>query len=328
MVDVAMDPFTSPNPYISLFQRGLALHGVTTSPLSWRTAFRADALHLHWQIDTFTGRNASLRRTLRLLAFMTAFRLRRRPVVWTVHNLTSHELSSRPWVRVTRRLHHRLVTAWCSLSSAGVDLVEEAIPVLAGKPRSVTPHGPYEPVELDATATEPDEHGAVRAIHFGQLRRYKGTADLMQLFSGEHLRLQVLGAAADATTEQHLLALATELPNVELRLGRASDEALAEALWAADIAVLPYGGSSLNSGASLLALSYGRPVLLPRTAVYEELQYRFGDDLVQLFTPPLTADAIRSAAERVRPFRRASVPPFDMTDWSVAGARSRELYAR
>jgi glycosyltransferase involved in cell wall biosynthesis len=110
-------------------------------------------------------------------------------------------------------------------------------------------------------------------LFLGTIRRYKGLARLVQAFSRAHMPGALLVVAgkivagaswaeirrqADSDTDRFLL-----LP------GMIPDRRVATFLGAADFVVLPYRKVHM-SGTSVLAISYGRPVIAPRMGLIPE----------------------------------------------------------
>jgi beta-1,4-mannosyltransferase len=87
------------------------------------------------------------------------------------------------------------------------------------------------------------------------------------------------------------------------------DDELARVIRAADHVVLPYR-RVLNSGSALLALTLGRPVLLPRTPTFEALRTRLGAGWVSLFDAPLQAAELAAAAVPAE-----EAPDLSWCDW-------------
>ena len=70
-------------------------------------------------------------------------------------------------------------------------------------------------------------------------------------------------------------------------------------LRASDLIVLPYT-EILNSGAAILALSFDRPILVPRWEALPDLQEIVGPNWVRLYDGELNPDIIRSSIQWVR----------------------------
>jgi glycosyltransferase involved in cell wall biosynthesis len=109
-------------------------------------------------------------------------------------------------------------------------------------------------------------------LTFGTLRAYKQLDLLLEAFRASSLpraALVVAGEASDPAEGERVLAAAGADPRVRPLLGRVDDEGVAELHAASDVAVLPRSDGG-TSGALVLALSLGVPVIAARTQVVEE----------------------------------------------------------
>ena len=172
-------------------------------------------------------------------------------------------------------------------------------------------------------------------MHFGHLRPYKGIEALVQAFveawpdETDRPRLRIVGRAKEPAYGMSLAALVDGLAGVELTEAFLPDAELEAIIGAADLVVLPYKKMN-NSGAALLALSIGRPVLVPDGPTTRELQGEVGPDWVHLFAQPFSADDLRRAATGQTTTALAAapdgVPDLTSRDWPVIGAAYSRLF--
>jgi glycosyltransferase involved in cell wall biosynthesis len=190
-------------------------------------------------------------------------------VVWTLHNLRPH----RPRFQELEDELRRALAAMAQLVQVNSHAAVEVALGLGVDWRrlAVVPHGNYRPA-LRPAATPRQERRAALGVgdderllaHFGRLLPYKGTAQLIEaleaLPSDPCWRLLLAGAFAEAFERAKLPAAVAG--RTVVRAGPLEHHQLADLVDAADIAVLPYQ-EVLTSGATMLALSLGRPVVLP-----------------------------------------------------------------
>lgn len=258
----------------------LATHGIDTRKID--TGLRgllidslfsnAKILHLHWIHGAVTGEKPwgiLLRLGVFQIAVLTAL-LRRKRIVWTVHNLTSHE-RRHEWID---RWNARLV-AW----EAHMILVhgKSAIPIVANqlgikgeKIRSVY-HGNYAGV-IRPQAPSPRSRKEVRFLFFGQIRPYKGIENLLSAFrevAGMHklhiagqCKFQELRKAIEDNSTDDFHRVTTELQFIH-------DNRLQQLLYWCDMVVLPYR-DIFTSGSLLMAMTAGRPVVAPKIGLIPE----------------------------------------------------------
>lgn len=324
------------NPYTERMGRAVAERGMDVAEFSpWRLlAGRADVWHMHWPEGAVRSRNPAVA-ALRLGAFallVLAARARGVACVWTVHNLQGHD-----------RTHPRLEEwLWRFLVPRldGVVLLSQATeaplwrrhPASRRLPSRVVPHGHFRGVYpntigRDAARARYGFGPRDRVAAFvGRIRPYKNVDQLIAAVRGlddPALRLVVAGHADDPALGGRLRALAGDDPRIRLDLGFLPDDAMQVPLNAADLVVLPYQ-DILNSGAAILALSFGRPVLVPGLGAMGELRAMAGHPWVQCFDGPLTAGALERALAAVPAQGDPDLTPLD---WSESGRRLADFYA-
>ncbi|HEX3801472.1 MAG TPA: glycosyltransferase [Solirubrobacteraceae bacterium] len=256
-----------------------------------------DVVHLHW-LEYIAGSDAApivglartLVRTARLLSSLLILRLRGVGIVWTVHNLRPHE-PVRPLVERALAEGVYLVASEVIVHSAYARTqVADQFRVKRRRPLNVIPHANY----VDAFASGgpgPEEivtrfdlpPGGYRYLAFGQVRRYKRLTLLTEQFSrqdGDDLRLLVVGRPNDHDEVERLRAAARLDPRIVLWLEHIADELVPGLHRACDAAVIAYE-DVFSSGALLLALSYGLPVVAPSTGSAREL---FDSPAVEFFS--------------------------------------------
>ncbi len=301
---------------------------------AWRR--RVDVLHVHWP-EGCVESPSTARATAKTAAFLgTVAILRRRgtTVVWTCHNLESHE-SHHP------RLEHQLRDRFFSsldgvihLSSDSAERSDDAIPQLAGTPRCVVRHGHYRTL----VSRPPDRAEARRSLGIdpeatvlaavGHIRPYKNVPGLIETFTAADLPGAHLLVAGDAREPELRAAVerAAGHPRVHLDLRWLTDDELSVRLAASDAVVLPYRNLH-NSGAAIMALSADRPVAISASGAIEDLASITGPDWTMPLENELTTDRLADIvrwASRTRDGR----PDLDPLDWEVVAADTLAAYDR
>ena len=270
------------NPYCDLLYRALAGAGVRIEDAAelspswiWRERRRVAVLHLHWPEFYYRGpKGAVTARDLAAFVFdvLLALALGYR-VVWTVHNQLPHEAQ-----KVDRFIY------WFLRRTAQTVTHCEAARALLGPARrepAVIPHGHYigwypDTLQREEARTRLGlQRGEKVLLCFGQLRAYKGVEDLLRAFqrvSDPKLRLVVAGRPASDADARLLGELVSSLGDerVQLHPRYVPDDEVQVFFRACDLVVLPYR-SVLTSGAAMLALSFGRPLIVPRLGCLKEL---------------------------------------------------------
>jgi beta-1,4-mannosyltransferase len=310
------------NPFISLLIRNLDPNVVVTK-FTWREAFlgRYDVLHVHWP-DALLKAPTPMRRLLKYLQFRALLRLNRlRGVrqVWTVHNLTPHEDGG--------GLRTKALEAWERSCTDHVFLSQAAADMGTSTKATVIKHGDYSDVrEAHKEREVPSVAGEL--LLFGLLRPYKGIETLIDAVRGQSaLHLRILGRAEPSSYAEALLQHAGQPDAVELSFGRVDDADLVEAITRAEVVVLPYQ-KIYNSGAALMALSLGRPIIVTDSGTMRELRDEVGDEWVYCLDAPLTPRTLSDAVATLRRSSRGELPTFVDRDWSTIGRAYSQVYRR
>ena len=267
---------------------------------AWRR--RVDVVHVHWPeaaVESKSTMRAAVK-CVALLATLHVLRRRGATIVWTAHNLRSHE-SHHPWLEALLRAQFfRLVEGVIHLSPGSVAEVGREIPAVHEKPAAVVRHGlghaggRTAPSRSAARAALGIEDGELVWLAAGAIRPYKQTPSLINAFIAADLpnaRLIVAGRPTSSQMAAEVEAAASKSPVVSLLLGWMDEVTFANHLAAADVVVCCYA-ELLNSGVVVRALAEGRPVLCRRSCATEDLATMVGDEWVALLDHPLTANAL------------------------------------
>ena len=243
-------------------------------------ALRADGvdvvLHLHWLARVLRGAESEAIERDRIATFLgalDAFRTAGGRVVWTAHNVLPHDT---PLPDLDAELRRGVVARADVVHVLSEGTVAAAAP-LYDIPAEKVLHIPH-PAYLGVYPDEVSEADARRRYGLGagdivfglvgRIRPYKGLEELLAGFESlaaaapdaRRRRLLIAGTPTADPSIDALLTRARAHPDVVVDARRLPAEELSIPLRASDVIVLPYR-SSLNSGALLLALSFGRPVI-------------------------------------------------------------------
>lgn len=326
------------NPYNALLYQAVAERGVVVREYSPARLLRdrPDIVHLHWPELTFLSSHRAWQSRLRVARFALLIGRARRQgtrLIWTVHNDDAHEQRSTPAVRRSlERLLRRHVDGVLVLSEAAErsyrDRYGDEVPVFR------TPHGHYRDAYPLSTsrATARSQLGlaneATLLVSVGQIRPYKNlpalTAALGEL-RDPALQVAIAGKPDAAASADALRAAALADPRLVLELERLDDARMGAWLCAADAVVLPYR-RILNSGSAILALSAGRPVIVPAIGAMPELAKAVGPRWVYLYEGELSGEVLRGALDWVRETTRTQPPNLDDFEWSVIAEATVRSY--
>lgn len=347
VLEVALFPTPTgePGEYLTLLQGALQRTGVdcvmpaALTPRWARTGSAAvDVVHLHWleflaPSDATPGVGAAktTRRAVRVCWALRELRRRGVAIVWTVHNLASHE-PVHP--RIERRLQRAVLLAADSVIVHSQHARSRVASLLGHAHKlHVVPHGNYIGVYPPAT----DTRAALRRAYglapdsfvylsFGQVRAYKRLPDLLRAFhslAGEHLALLIVGEPRDRQEAARVRALAGADRRVSVDLRRIPATEVAAVHSVADAAVFPYE-SMFSSGSMLLALSCGLPVVVPADSTGTEIATGAAIEPIGARGLGAALRAIREGDQLAR--RDAALAAAARHDWAGVGRSTADVY--
>ncbi|MGC0368426.1 glycosyltransferase [Microbacterium sp. SLBN-111] len=317
-------PSDQGNPFASLLIDAVS-DETDSSYFSWRAAFlrRWDVVHFQWPEKFFVGRSGAVAaaKRLRFRAWMQVLRWRRTAIVWTIHNLATHEDPGAEAARELSRLERR-VDRYVVLNPA--------VEVPLSAPADIIPHGHYRSLIPDEVRTEPR---GTRVLYFGFIREYKNVPALVRAFvsSGldrEGVDLRVVGRPHSRELAEAVETAAEDSTGgVSIRLEAVPDRALYQEIADSSVVILPYA-DLYNSGVLIMALSMERPVVVPRTPATEYYREQFGGDWIFLYEPPLDGPSLREVSRRAMDVPIRGRLDLARLDWSALAASYVDTYRR
>ncbi|MEM6333632.1 MAG: glycosyltransferase family 4 protein [Planctomycetota bacterium] len=314
-VRVAVFPHYTSNPYTTrlideLNGRGYDARGFKASKsigLELLRSFRPHVAHVQWvEKQMVRATPDETRRTAaRFLWQVRALRLLGVKVVWTLHNLASHDSPDPELEReVTNRFAGRVDAAIAHCGRAA-ELATQRFAALRDKPIAVAMHPGYAgvygdaPSKAEARARLSLEPDVPVVLSLGQIRSNKGLDALVREFvklrdggAGE-ARLVIAGSGVHEEAVAALREAAAGRADVRIDDRFLDDAELPTYLAAADVFVAPYT-RSLTSGAVLLAMTYGLPCVAPDEACLGEVLSAQGE----LLYMPDEANGLAEALSR------------------------------
>lgn len=295
-IEVLMLPSFPENPYQVLLGRALNLRGVEVSYLPYSHGkfpiFRAaiarknkdeiDIIHLHW-IHAYLQRKNKVAYTflcLKLLLDVILTRISGIKIVWTVHNLMSHDDPFPGLELWTRRALANSADRIIFMSQFSLDNATKKYKIDPVKP-AIIPHGNYRnyyPPTIEKSVARSElklpEKGKIY-LHIGMLKPYKGTEEMLEVwqknrdyFEGD--TLLIVGKPYNEEYGEKIKKMTDKMEGVILDLRFVKNDKISLYFSAADLVILPFK-NILNSGSLLLAMSYGKPIVAPRLGSIEEV---------------------------------------------------------
>lgn len=315
-------PWDYQNPYQSLLVRGLEEHGVEVSRggrSTWIFRYllrlrRGDIVHFHW-LDPYFERSSFLFSLIKAIIFIAQVRLLKlsgKKIFYTLHNLDSHELCHprlEGWVVKQVIGVSDAVLTHCTFAKREV----VARFGLANGKVHVVPHANYigsYPNDISKTDARQklglsDEHDVL--VFIGSMRRYKGVGDLIEAvkkIDNDNLRVVLAGKMRQGEERDYILKEVKQDSRILVHEGFVDDEELQVYLNASDAVVLPFT-KVLTSGSMILAMSFARPVIVPRVGCLTEVAEFGGAYFIETGGPPI--DELRSSIKAALADKQAAL---------------------
>jgi glycosyltransferase involved in cell wall biosynthesis len=336
------------NPYQRLLAAALERQAVAVTFATYAGALlplsrnvlrqRPQVLHLHWMAE-IAGLNdeSPFRSRMKQLLFrtdiLTVRRLLEDRLVWTVHNLSSHESRDPAADRSARRFLARNVARIFAHGPAARAAVVAAYGVTEDRVALID-HGNFIGIYPNhTTRAEARQHLSIAGdrfvfLCFGSLRPYKGIEGLIASFgrlSATRKLLVVVGQARDRRYAEALRRLATS-PDVLFIDRFIPDDEVQYYFHASDAVVLPFR-DILTSSSLLLALSFGRLVVAPRLGSVPDYADPSTNVLYEPAVPAALTQALGAALTKdVDGCGRTNLEAARRFDWDASARHTAAVY--
>lgn len=252
---------------------------------------RFDILHLHWPDNILSHRYSVVVffKLIALFVSMALVRLKGKKIVWTAHNLRSHEqlhpLLERIYWRGFGRLINGIITPMRFIEGE----IRKSNDFSTVENVACCPFGDwsdYYTYDNSGAAALRKHFGisekAKVVLWFGFIRRYKNIETLIKVFgeSGlEDATLILAGQCKDSSYKEQIESLVADVENVRLVAEFIADEDVGAYFTLADICVFPFRDVT-NTGSVRLALTFNKPVVVPDFPFSRELGSVLGEEWI------------------------------------------------
>jgi beta-1,4-mannosyltransferase len=261
--------------------------------------WKPDVIHFHWLHPyllrgTWVG---SVVRSARFLLEVLILKLRGSRIAWTIHNLSSHDGRYVGLERFFTAFFARLVdvpithTREAAMLAAREFRFSERSLVVTRHP-GYTSYYPNTVSRTEARSRFGYGESEIVFLFLGRIQPYKGLFDLIASFAGlpEQCRLLIAGMPADEDTRKRIAGASICDARIQFHPGHVSREEVQWFFQSADWCVFPFR-KILSSGSVMLAMSFGKPLIVPDLPVIRET---VAEKDVWWFDPD-NADSLRSA---------------------------------
>lgn len=279
--------YSKANPYQKLLYGAVKAElGITATGFREEACFNKKVLkanckecgyiHLHW-LNLFFD----LKHSLVFYEFIENIIYAKKlgyKIIWTVHNLVSHGSANAEQELSYYKLFSKFVDVFLVHSNLAKSEVVNLYEADSGRV-FVVQHGSYQGFYKNSISKAVARQQLNIAddefvfIYFGLIRGYKGVERLAQNFNElsktqSKIKLLIVGKPKDSQVVDYIKSLKNN--NIILVSQFVADDAIQNYFNAADIAVLPFE-QILTSGSTILALSFNKPVIVPKKGVLPEL---------------------------------------------------------
>ena len=300
---------------------------------------KPDIFHMHW-IHPFLVRKTILgsliRSTLSLLE-IALVRILGIKIVWTVHNVLNHERIQPETEKFFLRIIPEFFNKIIFLSEASIDSFNDIVcPSKRVRDKyHIVPHGYYigsyaNRISRSIARQVLDiDNDSFVLLCFGEVRPYKGLEmmiDLMEKTPDPNVRLIIAGRACNNSYEKAIKEAASFDKRILTFLGYIPDRFVQVFMNASDIVVLPYR-DILNSGAAVLAMSFGKPIIAPDLGSMKELVDKNGGILFDPADKKTLADALAKLKNAdLQAMGKHNFKKIRHHDWDRISGMTSEIY--
>lgn len=234
-------------------------------------------LHVHWEehiVRPATSQAEARFSADYFIERLEVFKNAGGRIVWTVHNLSSHENEyNASFLKIRRALMQRCDRALVHSTAAVTELHKQG--TIAHSKLFLLPHPSYGD-KYGPVADRSDARAEKRLLLFGKIRRYKAVDNLIDRFlasslPGQGYTLHIAGEPLkNESYGEELKQAYGDQPHVHLDFRRIEDDELSSLFGKTTCMFIAYE-RFLTSGAMMAAMTHGVPVIAPDISYMREV---------------------------------------------------------
>lgn len=300
-------------------------------------------IHMHW-VEGYSGFSSKnkLSSRLKLLIFIidiySVKYLLKAKIVWTIHNLYSHECNYRKIEKLGRKIFSKKVDAIiCHCKYAKKEFIKE-FGALENKIHLIK-HGNFNCYENQISKEKAREDLNFESkdfiyLIFGSIRPYKGTINLIESFKklrkNRNVKLLIVGKPINNQIKRDILNRIKNSPNIKFIFKFITEDQIQVYFKASDIIVYPFK-KILTSGGIFLAMSFGKPIIAPRLGCIPETIDEKGAFLYN----PKKMDGLLNALEKaienrdkLKKMGEYNIKLANKFEWKTIAIETKKIYDR
>jgi glycosyltransferase involved in cell wall biosynthesis len=341
--------YANGNPYQENLASALAKYNVRVTITSGIGKFpilgtifsygKPDIIHLHW-IHLFflqQSRNKSLICSIKFFFEVIIAKIIGVKIIWTIHNISNHEKINKKYEKICNTFMIILCNKFFIHYNSGKKIFISYYKIkekVAERIETIY-HGNYinnysnflsRSYSKDILGFSEKE---IVFLFFGMIRPYKGILQLVQAFRSlqkEEARLLIVGSPQHKMMTQELIDVAKFDQRIRIVPHYILDDQIQLYMNASDAVVLPFQ-EVLTSGSALLAMSFGKALIVPRIGCMDEVCGAEGallydpqekDGLLKALQQALSVDLNMMGQHNYAQAKRC--------DWDMIAEKTYEVY--
>ncbi|MBE2943848.1 glycosyltransferase [Anoxybacillus flavithermus] len=266
------------NLYNELLSKGLEENGAKVYDLKRKDIFKIkkdDIVHIHWPHTLYQSesRLIFILKSISLIILFSYLKLRGVKLVWTIHNLYPHTVKYKKLEKWVRQLIVNKMDLIFTTGNSIKEIVSSEYNITKEKIK-ISLHGSYEGVYKTTGKDYKVKYNIPKDsyvyLFFGNISKYKGVNDLVSSFKLINDTKSVLLLVGKLNEDsKYLLNEIEGVNNIVSDFRFIPNEEVADIIQIADVIVLPYKEIT-TSGSAILALSFKKPIISPKTPFIEE----------------------------------------------------------
>lgn len=275
----------SSNKYVELVQESMKRNNISICGIkqlkSLRQWFATDVVNLNW-FESRVNKKSLFQSVVAYLVNSTLlcmFKLCHMKIVVTIHNGNTHDAFHPELARKFYKKTCNMADAFVIMSEYSKNVLEEIGVKNVQEKSHLISHPTYSNAYAQSDKKLDMDQNKFQVAFLGQVRPYKNIEVILQAaeaFKTADICFHICGYADNPSYKEKIESIAAG-KNVALHLKFLEDDEMATWIDSVDAIILPYNArTSLNSGASILAFSYGTTVIGTKTGTLRE----FPEELV------------------------------------------------
>lgn len=327
------------NKVIDILYKPLRDKGLILLNYNWfgSNFSKLDIFHVHWPDAVLMG-NSRWRIYIKLALFLFSVgicSLRNKPIIYSVHNISSHEGNHPRLEKILWRFFIPRVSVFIHMNSNSIEEFRTRWHDAPGKDVVIRhPHYERNPVVVASKSEAKKRLGISGArfviLSFGLVRPYKGLEDLIATFKGwsrSDAQLIILGRPVSEDYGDQLTQAAKGDRRISLQFRYVPDDELETYLSASDLIAMTHKKLN-NSGVAIMALSSGRPVLAPALGGMLDLESEVGRPWVILYRGEIARETLSMAYDTVSGLSNTAHPDLSKFDPRKIAFELEHVYRR